>query len=174
MPPASLLVAATIWTALTLYAAGEYRRTRRPPASWARPAWLFGAVFYLAHVATAFAAHHDWSHAAAYAYTAAQTEAFVGLRWGGGLWLNYAFTAVWVGEAIWWQAWPARHARRSPLWTPVLRGVFAFMIASGAVVFVSGPRRVLGIAILAALIWAWRSAGPRTPRPIPTGPIAEP
>lgn len=63
--PAAPFVAVTIWTALALYAAGEYGRTRRPPAAWARPVWLAGALAYLAHVAAAFAVHHDWSHAAA-------------------------------------------------------------------------------------------------------------
>ena len=40
-------------------------------------------------------------------------------------------------------------------WTFVLRGIFLFMIANGAVVFVVGPRRVPGIAIIAALVWIW-------------------
>ena len=67
MPPPSPspLVVLTIWTALLLYAAGEYGRMRRPAAAWARPVWLLGAVAYLAHVAAAFATHHGWSHAAA-------------------------------------------------------------------------------------------------------------
>ena len=150
------LVALTIWTALLLYTAGEYGRARRPPAAWGRPVWLLGALVYLAHVAAAFGIHHDWSHRAAYAYTAARTNALLGLDWGGGLWVNYAFTAVWVGEAIWWQLLPSRHARRHAAWTTVIRGVFLFMIANGAVIFVSGPRRLLGVAVLAALIWIWR------------------
>ena len=155
MTPASPLVALTIWTALILYVAGEYGRTRRPAAAWARPIWLLGAVVYLAHVASAFDTHHGWSHAAAYAYTAAQTEALVGLRWGGGLWVNYAFTAIWAGEGVWWQVWPAHHARRARIWTSVLRGIFLFMIANGAFVFVSGSRRALGIAIMTTLVWIW-------------------
>jgi hypothetical protein len=153
----SPLVALTIWTALALYVAGEYGRARRPPAAWARPVWLLGAFVYLAHVATAFGIHHDWSHEAAYAYTAARTEALLGLHWGGGLWVNYAFTAIWVGEGIWWQLLPTRHARRPAAWTTMIRGVFLFMIANGAVIFVGGPRRVLGFGVLAALVWIWRA-----------------
>jgi hypothetical protein len=30
------------------------------------------------------------------------------------------------------------------------------MIANGAVIFVSGPRRLLGIAVLGALVCVWR------------------
>ncbi len=156
-PPTPALVALTIWTALLLYVAGEYGRTRRPVAAWARPVWLLGAAAYLAHVAAAFATYHEWSHAAAYAHTAARTEALLGLAWGGGLWVNYAFTVLWGGEALWWQMRPASYARRARAWTPAVRGAFLFMIVNGAVVFVNGPGRWLGVAIVAALIAIWRA-----------------
>ena len=152
----SSLVAVTIWTALLLYAAGEYGRTRLPPASWTRPVSLLGGLVYLGHVAAAFDIHHDWSHAAAYAYTAARTEALLGLDWGGGLWVNYAFTIIWVADGLWWQLRPAQYARRPRVWTVAVRGAFLFMVANGAVIFVSGPRRLLGIGVLAALVWIWR------------------
>ena len=153
---ASPLVALTIWTALALYVCGEYGRTRLPPASWARPVWLVGALVYLGHVAAAFGIHHDWSHEAAYAYIAARTRELLGVNWGGGIWFNYAFTAIWVGEGLWWRLRPAHHARRPAAWTSAIRGVFLFMITNGAVIFVSGPRRLLGVGVLAALIWIWR------------------
>ena len=161
MPPPSPspLVVLTIWTALLLYTAGEYGRTRRPAVAWARPVWLLGATAYLAHVAAAFATHHGWSHAAAYAYTAARTEALLGLAWGGGLWANYAFTVLWAGEALWWGTMPGSYARRARAWMPAVRGAFIFMIVNGAVVFVDGPGRWLGIAIVAALIAIWRADG---------------
>ena len=155
--PAAPAVIVTIWAALTLYVGGEYGRTRLTPAAWARPVWLLGALVYLAHVAAAFAIHHDWSHAAAYAYTAARTDALIGLDWGGGLWVNYAFTAIWVGEGLWWQLRPTHYTGRPAVWTTAVRGVFLFMIANGAVIFVEGPRRLLGVGILAALVWIWRS-----------------
>ncbi len=150
-------VAATIWAALFLYAAGEYGRTRRPPATWARPIWLLGALVHLAHVAAAFAIHHDWSHAAAYAHTAARTDALVGLDWGGGLWVNYAFLAVWVGEGLWWQLGRTHYEGRPRGWSLAVRAAFLFMIANGAVLFVEGPRRLLGVGVLVALLWIWRT-----------------
>ena len=156
MSPTTPLVALTVWTALALYVAGEHGRTRRPPAPWARPAWLLGTLVYLAHVAAAFAIHHDWSHAAAYAYTAERTDALLGLDWGGGLWVNYAFTAIWIGEGLWWQLRPAHYQRRPRIWRTAVRAFFVFMIANGAVIFVEGPRRLLGVAVLAALVWIWR------------------
>ena len=156
-PSAATIV--TIWTALLLYTAGEYGRARRPPGGWAKPVWLLGAACYLAHVAAAFGTHHGWSHGVAYAYTAAQTEALFGLKWGGGLWVNYAFTLLWAGEGAWWTLAPASYARRAPTWTTVVRSAFLFMIINGAVVFVSGPRRLLGVAVVAALLWTWRRRG---------------
>ncbi len=154
VPPSVYL---TIWAALTLYAVGEYGRTRQLQTVWAQPIWLLGGFVYLAHVAAAFGIYHGWSHAAAYNYTAARTQAFVGLEWGGGLWMNYAFTGVWIAEGLWWQFLPAHHARRSAVWTTAIRCFFLFMIANGAVIFVSGPRRLLGIGILVALFWIWRT-----------------
>ena len=151
--PATIL---TIWTALLLYTAGEYGRTRQPVRPWAKPVWLLGAACYLAHVAVAFGTHHGWSHAAAYAYTAQQTDALLGFDWGGGLWVNYAFTLLWAGEAVWWQALPESYARRAPAWTHAVRGAFLFMILNGAVAFVPGPRRLLGAAVVIALTLIWR------------------
>ena len=162
-PSPSSLVVLTIWSALLLYTAGEYGRTRRTAPAWARPVWLLGAAAYLAHVGAAFAIHHGWSHAAAYAHTAARTEALLGLAWGGGLWVNYAFTVLWVGEALWWQLRPAGYARRARAWTPAVRAAFLFMIVNGAGVFVDGPRRWLGVAIVAALAAIWRT-GARSDR----------
>ncbi len=156
-PPlgAAPVVALTIWTALVLYVAGEFGRARRPAAAWARPVWLLGGLVYLGHVVAAFGIHHDWSHAAAYAHTAARTEALAGLDWGGGIWVNYAFTTIWVGEGLWWQLAPARYAKRPRVLTTAVRGAFLFMIANGAVIFVDGPRRLIGVGVLAALIGIW-------------------
>lgn len=151
----SPIVALTIWTALALYTAGEYGRARRPAAGWARSVWLLGALVYLGHVAAAFGFHHDWSHAAAYAHTAARTAALVGLDWGGGIWVNYAFTVIWVAEGLWWQLAPTHYAQRPPVLTTTVRGVFLFMILNGAVVFVEGPRRLIGVGVLAALVGIW-------------------
>ena len=155
VPPVVYL---TIWAALTFYTVGEYGRTRWFPAVWARPIWLLGGLLYLAHVTAAFGIYHGWSHTTAYDYTAAQTEAFMGLPWGGGLWMNYLFTAVWIAEGFWWEFLPAHFARRSAIWTTTIRCIFFFMIANGAVIFVGGPGRLLGIGLLVALVWIWRTS----------------
>ena len=105
----------------------------------------------------AFTFHHGWSHQAAYAATAEQTAALIGRAWGGGLYLNYAFTALWIEETVWWWASPHSYGTRSRTATLTVRAVFLFMIVNGAVVFVDGPMRWVGAGIVAVLLATWMS-----------------
>ena len=127
-------------------AAGAARGTARWPAGCGRPA----CAIYVVHVFCAFGLMHDWSHAAAYRHTAARTAELVGLDWGGGLYLNHVFTAIWIGDALWWWLRPATYQAR-PLWARlVLRGFLALMMFQATVVFGSRPAQVLGGAIFVA------------------------
>ncbi len=107
------------------------------PGKIARWLWTVGCLFYVAHVICAFAFFHEWSHNFAYAHTAAQTEALTGFRWGGGLYLNYAFTLFWLADTIgWWARDVNSHYRiRGYFWS--VHAVFAFMVFNATVVF--GP-----------------------------------
>lgn len=152
-----MLIQVTIWAALLAYTAGEWGRVRTPRASWARVVWTVGALLYAAHVAAAFTFAYRWSHAAAYAHTARQTADLAGLDWGGGIWVNYAFTVVWLAEAIWWWTAPSRYLSRPRPLDLIVRAVFLFMIVNGAVVFVAGPAKWMGVAIVVALCAIWRT-----------------
>ena len=103
----------------------------------ARWLWTVGGAFYLAHVLCAFSFVHDWNHGHALKHTAAQTKELTGVDWGGGLYLNYAFTLFWLGDiVVWWFGDVNAHCRgRGYFWT--LHGVFAFMVFNATVVF--GP-----------------------------------
>jgi hypothetical protein len=151
------LTGATIWVALTLYAASQIAR-RRPGATAIAGRWLLacGLALYIAHVVLAFDLHYDWSHATAFAETAAQTEALLGRPWGGGLYVNYFFSVIWAVEVLWWHGAPASYAGRRTWLERATRGLFLFMIVNGAVVFVDGPQRWLGVAIVGVLLLAWR------------------
>ena len=153
-----LLTRVTIWLALGLYAAAQVGRRRPAARTSGAGLWLLmlGCGLYLAHVALAFQVHHLWSHAAAVAHTAAQTQALVGWNWGGGIYINYLFSTLWVGETAWWWLSPERYGNRSRGVELAVRGFFLFMIVNGAVVFVHGPQRWLGVAIVAVLLGAWR------------------
>jgi len=150
----SLAVTGTIWVALLLYIIGEYGRGHHPGVWWARPIWVLGSLFYVAHVTVAFALHHNWSHAVASAYTAAETKSLIGIDSGVGIWVNYAFTAIWIGEGLWARRWApdANHGI-----SRAVRGFFLFMIVNGAIVFVAEPQRWLGVAAVMALLAIWRT-----------------
>ena len=157
-----LLTRVTIWLALALYAGAEVERRRLAPTTATTGRWLFsvGCLVYLAHVVLAVDVHYGWSHAIAYAETAIQTEALTGLHWGGGIYINYLFSTLWVGETTWWWLSPERYSTRAHGLELAVRGFFLFMIVNGAVVFVSAPQRWLGVAIVGVLLVAWR---PRRP-----------
>jgi hypothetical protein len=157
----------TVWVALLLYVAGEAGRRRgfgrgSPPA-WAWPAFLAGAVFSAIHVMLAMSMAHGWSHDSAVAATAAQTKTVYGLDWGGGVFANYAFVAVWAFDAWRWRARVDRSRTGPDALTWAIRVFFFVMILNGAIIFVAGPRWMLGAALVAALLWIWRPAGRERP-----------
>ena len=154
-----LLTRLTVWLALCAYALGAamllLAQGRDRWLAGARWAWTLGCAFFLAHVLCAFSFFHGWSHAAAYRETARQTAELTGLRWGGGLFLNYLFALAWLADALWWWLAPAGFARRSPRLTAVWQGFFFFMVFNGTIVFGKGPVRWLGVLICAGLVALW-------------------
>jgi hypothetical protein len=96
----------TIWTArvsAAVYLCALVLMTRGRPQN-ARLAMTAAAIAYLVHVCCAFQYFYAWSHAVALRETARQTDALFGVNWGGGLYLNYLFTALWVAHcARWWR-----------------------------------------------------------------------
>jgi hypothetical protein len=156
-----LLTRVTVWLALCAYAIGAgallLARGRTGWRACARVVWTFGCVLFLAHVASAFTYYHHWSHAAAYRETAERTGAMTGVRWGGGIYLNYIFALAWVADVCWWWFAPESFAARSPRLNATWQGFFFFMVFNGTVVFGNGSVRWLGVVICGglAVIW-WR------------------
>ncbi len=154
------LTRGTAWVSLWLYAAGEIHRvvqraTRITTGNASRWWNSLGCATFLVHVACAFQFYHGWSHAAAYAETARQTAALLGRSWGGGLYVNYLFALVWLGEVT-WSWWGSRGYRDRPRWvTWGVRCFFLFMIVNGTVVFVQGPMRWVGVCLCVALLFCW-------------------
>ena len=154
-----LLTRLTVWLALCGYAVGAslllIAKNRPHLHTCARWAWTLGCAFFLAHVVCAFAFFHGWSHAAAYRETARQTAELTGLRWGGGLFLNYLFAAGWLAHVLWWWFAPASFAHRSPRLTAVWQGFLFFMVFNGTIVFGKGSVRWFGAANCAGLATLW-------------------
>jgi hypothetical protein len=156
--PGDLLTRWTIRLALLCLATVlGWRLAGRPGVSptWPRLVWAAGCALSLAHVACAFHFVHHWDHPAAYEATARRVEEWFGVRYGAGLYWNYAFAAVWLADAVWWCGWPARHERR-PRWVGwAVDGFLAFMAVNGAVVFATGAVRWAGVAVCCALALVW-------------------
>ncbi len=152
------LTRVTIWLALAFFAVAQLcQRKRTGTSRWiAFRVSCVGCSLFLAHVVLAFQVHYGWSHATALANTATQTEALVGVRSGSGLYLNYLFGIVWLTELGWWYRSGPGNRSRTRWIEHGVRGFFLFMIVNGAVVFVEGWSRWLGVAVTAILLWAWR------------------
>jgi hypothetical protein len=143
---------ATVWIALALFAAGEAgRRRARLDAGWPRPVAAAGALLMIAHVLVALALRYEWDHERAVRETARQAAAVYGFEWRGNIYVSYAFVALWVAEVWRWRS----PAPRPSTATWIVRAFFLTIIFNGAVVFASPAGRVAGLAIVAALVWAW-------------------
>jgi hypothetical protein len=151
------LLRGSIWLSLVAWSAAEWLRLSSPTraAAAARLLWTAGALLAASHVAAAFQLRHGWSQARAFEETARQTEELLGFRFGGGLYVNYAFLAVWLGDASWWWLRPASFAARPRALDAAIRLFLLFIFVNGAIVFASGPVRLLGGVAVVALAAAW-------------------
>lgn len=117
-----------------------------------RVTWTVGGLACLAHILLAMHFQHDWRLAAAYAETARQTREIIGLDWGGGIYINFLFAAVWLADAAWWWCSPASRAARGKWLSWAIHGFLAFIIFNATVVFKTGPLRWTALAACLALI----------------------
>ena len=142
----------TIWIALTLFVIAQYG-LRRATARWVLPINIAGLVLCVTHIVIAMASVHGWSHASAIEVTARSTAAVYGLRWGGGVFINYLFVAVWAVDA-WWSY---IRGDRADMWglRLSLRLLYVIVIVNAAVVFAHWPMRVVGVCLVFALVVAW-------------------
>jgi hypothetical protein len=142
---------ASIWIALVCFVLGEAGKPRR----WAWRVSLTGALLCVFHIVLAFGYRHGWSHEAAVRETARQTASVYGLDWGGGVYVNYVFVAVWLTELTWWRARDVQYARRSPPVKWVTRAFYFTILFNAAVVFATTSGRLAGVALTTALMWIW-------------------
>ena len=150
MSSGEFLTRSSIWIALICYfvvASGQFacRASKHSCAGWLRLVWTIGCIAYLGHVFCAFHVYHNWSHAEAYRYTAQETNGMIGLDWGGGLYLNYLFTLLWITDAVWWWRDRERYRHRSRLVSGFLHGFLFFMVFNATVVFGVGLIRWFGL-----------------------------
>lgn len=150
----------TIWLAVGAFVAGEWgRRTALrdgPRLGWPWAVWTAGALLLAVHVALAVLVHHGGSHASVVRSVEEQTREVYGVSVGAGVWINYLFASLWLAEAAWWRLDPAGFLGRPAAVTRMVRAFYALMLVNGTVIFAAPSRRLLGIALMAVLAWAWR------------------
>ena len=131
-------------------------RSGRSGRALSRLAWTGGCALFLLHVTFAFEFHHAWSHTFALAATARRTEQIIGVRWGGGLYLNYLFMVLWMADVCWWWLSLERYEARDRVIEGCLQCFFALMWFNATVVFGRGVARWLGLSeflVLSAALW---------------------
>ena len=157
----------SIWLSLAAWTAGERMRLARRRSAdrdgAARGLWTLGFAMAVLHVALAFHLRHRWSHSAALAETARQTEELLGYRFGGGVYVNYAFLIVWAADVCWWWWRPASFSKRSPALDRIVRLFLFFIFVNGAIVFAHGAVRGFGLLALLVLGVAWYVGRHREP-----------
>lgn len=143
------IVRASVWLALLCYPAGPLgiALSTTPGQRVMRLVWTLGAAAFLVHVISSFHLFYNWSHAVAVSETARQVAELTGRRFGAGIYLNYAFTAIWVFDAAWWWFDAAGYRQRSWIGVLLAHGFFLFMIFNGTVVFEDGAVRVMGLVV---------------------------
>jgi hypothetical protein len=110
--------------------------------------WTGGALLALVHSAAAFVWFYGGSHETARVETTRQTAALTGVDFSGGIYLNYLFLLVWLGDAAWSWIAPASYRVRPRAVALAVRGFIFFIIVNGAVVFADGWARVVGLVAL--------------------------
>ena len=156
----------SIWLALLAYAGWQWwlpyhgDPAENDRAHRSRQFATLGLFAYLVHVGLAFDQHHDWSHLQALLHTAQRTEEVTGLSSGVGIYVNYAFSLLWLIEVtFWWAVGHQRYLGRHSWWLHSVMLIFLFMIVNGAIVFAAGPARWIGCAVvLVTLRRAWARA----------------
>ncbi|XZE42700.1 hypothetical protein SH467x_002231 [Pirellulaceae bacterium SH467] len=124
------------------------KRSAQPVAA----IWLLGAELAVWHSMGALLTFHNGSQEQAFQSTAAQTQDLLGIAFGAGLYVNYAFLAVWTFDAVLAAFASERHRRLPPLYHGLSLGFLCFIAFNATVVFKSGWLRWFGIGATIVLL----------------------
>lgn len=152
---AALLIASS-WTALGCYASAVTALALEKAVSpLPRRIWTAGCLSYFAHMLLAFDVAYDWSHERAVADIAIQSESLSGVSAPWGLWINYAYGAVWLVDLLGWvRVGETGYRRRSIGVHWLVHGFFLFMLFNGGFVFVERWTRWIGLGLFLVSLWA--------------------
>jgi len=152
-----------IWISITAYVAAmaivANQRQTTGVLHILRLLWTGAYLALLLHVLAAFATHHAWSHSAAVVHTAQQTEAVVGISFGGGVWFNYFLLLLWGADVTWWWGNQTSYENRSPAIGWFVHLYLAFIMFNAVIIFESGAVRWFGLGATALVIAIWFVSG---------------
>ncbi len=114
--------------------------------------WLVGALLSLCHSLGSLATFHQGSQSKAFEATAQQTEELLGVGFGAGLFVNYAFVTVWLIDAFFRILLPSIYNQLPKVYRYCTNGFLIFIAINGAIVFQSGWVRGMGLACLTMLL----------------------
>jgi len=96
-----LTVFGTIAAAIVCWAGSEVARAPHHR----RLLWTLAAGLMIVHSVAAFATIYGWRSDVAFAATARQTRAAIGVAVGSGIYVNYAFLLFWTADVLsWWRS----------------------------------------------------------------------
>jgi hypothetical protein len=148
---AAAAVYGTAWLALACWVASNWSSS----GAWARLLWTGGCLANLGHILLAFHVIHGWDEDQVYAAISRQTFEVSGVETGIGLYVNYAFTALWLADtAVWWLL-PLFHERRPRWLAGVYQFIFLFMFFNATVIFGRNAVRLLGVALCTLGVVGW-------------------
>lgn len=147
-----VLVYITAWLAISAWAGTLWLRKRCPRQ--ARLLWTVGALSLFSHWSLAFHIVHGWDHEHAAATIAEETYRRSGVKWDGGIYVNHAFTLIWLLDAAAWWIAPRCHQTRSRWLEGLVQFIFLFMFFNATVVFGSGLAVPVGLILCSLAIWA--------------------
>jgi hypothetical protein len=153
--PEEIVIRASILAATACWACAECLALLRLHDERARLFYTAASVLAIIHALAAFHFTYGWSQSAAIADTARQTAALSGLAWGGGLFVNYVFLALWLADVTCWWISPSLRARRPLILERTRLTLFIFMFVNGAVVFAGMAGRIVGVPAIGAIGLAW-------------------
>lgn len=160
METGEVLTRATIWITIAAYTAGSVvfalARGRTRWDSTTRALWTIAVVSLIAHFIAAYEFYHHWSQESAYLDTARQTDEVIGLNWGGGLFINYSFIALWTIDVSWWWLRGLDSYRERPwLLVGTWHGFLIFILFNATVVFKTGVVRWTGLVVCTVMCLGW-------------------
>jgi hypothetical protein len=142
------LILVSAWLAIVAWAGAVWLRAFGK-LSAARFLWTCGAASLVSHILLALHLVHYWDHDAAERAVARETYDRTGVNWGGGIWINYGFVALWLTDAtLWWVA-RRRYESRSGLCEGAVQFACLFMFVNATVVFGAAHALVPGTLLCA-------------------------